>query len=47
MIVQVGEHLRKHNQKEWNELMRRVIDYFKNEFDDSHFSKVAEEEGKE
>ena len=47
LIINIGEHLRKHDQREWNELMRRVIDYFKNEPDDNPFSKVAEEEGKE
>lgn len=38
----IGEHIRNHDKREWNELMRRVIDYFAGKPDPSPFSKVAE-----
>jgi hypothetical protein len=43
-IADIAEYLRKYNQKDWNELMRRVIDYFGGKPDPSPFSKVAEHE---
>lgn len=43
IIVDIATYLRKHNEKEWNELIRRVIDFFSGEPDPSPFSKVVEE----
>lgn len=40
--MQIADYLRKFNEKEWNELMRRVIDYFDGKPDPSPFSKVAD-----
>jgi hypothetical protein len=42
-INEIGDYLRKYNQKEWNELMRRVIDFFGGKPDPSPFSKALEE----
>jgi hypothetical protein len=36
----IGDHFRKHNEREWNELMRRVIDFFDGVPDKNPFTKV-------
>jgi len=41
-IHDIGEYLRKHSAKDWNELMRRVIDFFAGKPDPSPFSRVIE-----
>jgi hypothetical protein len=43
LIVEIGDYFRRYNQKEWSELMRRVIDYFGGKPDPSPFSRVIEE----
>jgi hypothetical protein len=44
LIMKIGNHLRKFNEKEWNELVRRVIDFYGGEPDPSPFSKAIDEE---
>ena len=47
-IIEIGEHLRKFNENEWNELLRRVIDFIEGKPDPNPFSKdLAEIEKQE
>ena len=45
-IAVIGDHLRKHNEREWSELMRRVIDFFDGKPDKNPFTKVYDLEDK-
>ena len=47
MIANIADHLRKHNEREWNELMRRVIDFFDGKPDKNPFANIADLESKE
>ena len=42
IIIEIADHFRKHNEREWNELMRRVIDFFDGTPDKNPFTKIAD-----